>query len=612
MVQPLQAGGGRLWRAVRRIRNWSLTAALGVSLVLGGVLAQSSLATAQPFGPASDPGFFPATGYRITSPAMLDYFQQHGGVRTFGYPISSEFPLLGQRVQMFQRSMLQLAADGTVSPAGLLAPDVLPVTHIDGLSIPPVDPDVVAAAPLPTDPEYPSRALGFVNFYVPDEWNGLAVNFQSTFLNTVTCADAFGSEPCDPTLLPGLALEVWGLPTSLPTSDPLNPDFVYQRFERGIMHFSRPTGLTQGLLIGDWLKRIMLGLDLSPDVTVEARASRFFAQYAPTRPLALDRPAELPDTSLAQAFRAETLMAAGQTQAEPTSTATLAAGAAATATSAAQTVTALATQIALQNQTQFITATALALTATAQTLQTPVLTPTPSGSVVSDIPVINAGCLGDEQMWFVPRKANVGEHVQISVTSQRHHDIRALQLGGPVDPGVPIERIGPLGFVWTWTIVPTIEGFYQWTFFADGLRPCITSGFNTFPPFGATLTPTATGQPTNTPGPTSTPTPTVVPAPTITTATSSGTCGSVVSVVGTNFGSPPSTVGTNVQLLGGPSGSGTPKLLNLIGGSNTQLTATLPSNGLVAGGGYALVVSNNGGASNTVPFTVSGTPGTTC
>jgi hypothetical protein len=607
MVQPLQAGGGRLWRAVRRIRNWSLTAALGVSLVLGGVLAQSSLATAQPFGPALDPGFFPATGYRITSPAILDYFQQRGGVRTFGYPISNEFPLLGQRVQMFQRNVLQLAADGTVSPADLLTPDVLPVTHIDGLSVPAVDPDVVAAAPLPTDPDYASRALAFINVYVPDEWNGLAVNFQSTYLNTVTCADAFGSEACDPSLLPGFALEVWGLPTTLPMSDPLNPDFVYQRFQRGIMHFSRATGATQGLLIGDWLKRIMIGVDLSPDLSVEARGSRYFAQYAPSRPLALDRPAELPDTSLAQAFRADTLMAAGQSQPEPT----LPTGVAATATAVALTATAIsATQVALQNQTTFITATALALTATSLALQqTAVATPTPSGAVASDIPVINAGCLGDEQMWFVPRKANVGVHVQISVTSQRHHDIRFLLLAGPLDAGVPVERIGPLGFVWTWTIVPTIEGFYQWTFFADGLRPCITSGFNTFPPFGATETPTPTGEPTNTPGPTATPSPTPEPIPIVDTATQSGTCGSVVTIIGRNFGSPPSSLGTNVQLIAGPPNSGTPKLLTLLGGSNGQLTATLPSNGLTAGSGYFLVVSNSGGGlsdPSKAPFTVTG------
>src|ERR671938_1782525 len=116
MVQPLQARGSRLWRAVRRVRNWPLTAALGVSLVLGGVLAQSSLATAQPAGPALDPGFFPATGYRISSPAILDYFQHRGGVRTFGYPISNEFPLLGRRAQMFQRQLLELAPHGNLSP----------------------------------------------------------------------------------------------------------------------------------------------------------------------------------------------------------------------------------------------------------------------------------------------------------------------------------------------------------------------------------------------------------------------------------------------------------------------------------------------------------------
>src|SRR5205807_5811755 len=137
-------------------------------------------------------------------------------------------------------------------------------------------------------------------------WNGLPVNFQSTFLDTVTCADAFGADACDPSALATSAMELWGLPTSLPTSDPLNADFVYQRFQRGIMHFSRATGRTQGLLVGDWLKRIMIGVDLSPGLSDEARGSRFFAQYAPSRPLALDRPADLPDTSLAQAFRADT------------------------------------------------------------------------------------------------------------------------------------------------------------------------------------------------------------------------------------------------------------------------------------------------------------------
>jgi len=182
-----------------------------------------------------------------------------------------------------------------------------------------------------------------------------------------------------------------------------------------------------------------------------------------------------------------------------------------------------------------------------------------------------------------------------------------MALGGPLDPGPVTEHVGPLGFIWTWTVLPNVEGFYQWTFYADGLRPCITSCFNAFAPVGATSTPTNTPLPTSTTGPTATPTNTVVPVPSLTTASSSGTCGSVVTVVGSNFGSPPSAVGTNVQLLGGPANAGTPKLLNLIGGSNTQVTATLPSSGLVAGS-YSLIISNNGGASNTAPFTVT----TTC
>src|ERR1700738_1350694 len=121
-----------LWRALKHVRRWSPSLALGVSLVLGGVLGHASLVTAQPASPTLDPGFFPATGYRIGSPEMLSYFEHRGGVRTFGYPVSNEFPLLGQRVQIFQRQMLQLAADGTVSTANILDPDVLPITTIDG------------------------------------------------------------------------------------------------------------------------------------------------------------------------------------------------------------------------------------------------------------------------------------------------------------------------------------------------------------------------------------------------------------------------------------------------------------------------------------------------
>ena len=598
---PLQAGGSRLWRAIRGSKRGPLSSALAITLILAAVLGQSSMATAQQTTPLNqDPAFFPATGYRVNSPAVLDYFQRHGGARTFGYPVSSEFPLLGQRVQLFQRALLQVDADSNVQPLDILSSDILPITHIDGLSLPAVDPDIVASAPSPDAPDYPTQALAFINVFVPDSWNGQPVNFQTTFLNTVTCEDAFGSDPCDPTQLPAMDLEMWGLPTSQPTSDPLNSDFVYQRFQRGIMHFSRTSGLTQGLLLGDWLKRVMVGVDLSPDLNPEVRQSRFFAQYAPSRPLALDRPTDLPDTSLAQAFRSDSLTAAGQgiAQAEPT----LPTNVAQTATSVALTSTAVAaTQVAQIGQQNLLTATALALTATASTInQQMTPTSTPVG-VVSNIPVVNIGCLGDEQMWFVPRKPNVGVHVQVSVTSQRHHDARSMALGGPLDPGPVVEHTGPLGFIWTWTIVPNVEDFYQWTFYADGLRPCITSGFNASAPLGATPTATITPVPTNTPG-TATPTPTSTPPPTpvITSAAPTTTpCGGLITIFGHGFGSPPSSNGTQI-LFAGSEGT-VPASPN--GGSDTSMSVTVPHG--VNSGSHTVQVVNNGGVSNTITINVT-------
>jgi IPT/TIG domain len=595
---PLRAGGSRLWRAVRRLRDWSLTIALSVSLLLGGVLGRSSLVTAQPLGPGTDPAFFPATGYRISSPAIFDYFEHHGAVRTFGYPVSSEFPLLGRRVQIFQRHMLEIAPDGTVNAVSVLDPEILPITRIDGLRLPAADPDLLGAAPPSSSPEFLTQALSFVSVYVPDEWNGQPVNFQSTFLSTVSCADAFGTDPCNETLLPGYALEIWGLPTSLPTSDPINGDFVYQRFQKGIMHYSRVTGLTQGLLIGDWLKRIMVGVELSPDIGLEVRGTRFFAQYAPSRPLALDRPAELPDTSLAQAFRADTLTAAGQMMPEPT----LPPSVAQTATAVALTATAITgTQAAIQ-------ATQVALTATASAgMATPTATP---GAAVSDVPVVNVGCLGDEQMWFVPRRPNIGVHVEISVTSRRHHDARAMRLAGPLDSGTVTERLGPLGFVWTWTVVPAVEAFHDWTFFADGLRPCITSGFNAYAPLGATPTPTITPVPSNTPGATSTPT--SQPAPNATGFTSAqanppgGTCGDPIIIVGNDFGAPPSgqQVPTNGRVLFGGRDA------TIVSWNNSNITIFPP--GSTSSGVYTMIVANSGGSSRVPGAYTLTAPGNAC
>jgi hypothetical protein len=230
-------------------------------------------------------------------------------------------------------------------------------------------------------------------------------------------------------------------------------------------------------------------------------------------------------------------------------------------------------------------------------------TPT-AAAVVSNIPVVNLGCLGDEQMWFVPRKPNVGLRTSIIVTSQRHHDVRALTLSGPLEPGPVTERVGPLGFIWTWVVVPTVLDFHQWTFYADGFRSCITSGFNAYAPLGATPTPTITPVASNTPGATATATPTVIAAPTITDVTpSTGLgCSSIVSVRGSNFGSPPSTFGTTVYLI---NGSRNTTLQQFGTGSSTQIRVQMPSSSVTAGVASFVQVSNSGGDSALFPVTFS-------
>src|SRR5688500_12241330 len=186
-------------RAAQHIVNGSLVLALGVALIVGVLLGRSSLVAAQSLGQGTDPTVFPATGYRITSPAIFDYFQQRGGVRTFGFPVSNDFPLLGHRIQIFQRQVLEFRQDGTVTTVNILEPDVLPSSRIDGLTLPAVDLELLANAPHIDSPDYVSQGLAFVNAYVPDQWEGAQVNYLSTYLNTVTCADAFGPDPaaCD-------------------------------------------------------------------------------------------------------------------------------------------------------------------------------------------------------------------------------------------------------------------------------------------------------------------------------------------------------------------------------------------------------------------------------
>ena len=96
---------------------------------------------------------------------------------------------------------------------------------LDGLTIPAVDPALVFVAPTPDQPNYAARLQAFLSVTVPDVWNGQPVDFLSTLNDS-------GEDALGP-------------PTSMP--DPHNPQFVYQRFQNGLLFFNAAEGTTSVL-----------------------------------------------------------------------------------------------------------------------------------------------------------------------------------------------------------------------------------------------------------------------------------------------------------------------------------------------------------------------------
>src|SRR5688572_28649073 len=120
----------------------------------------------------------------------------------------------------FVDSRLRLAILSLVLLAAASAPGMaLAEEGGDGLTVPAADPAVVFLAPRPDQPNYAMRVQLFVEAVVPEP-------FKSTF-NTTGGADA------------------WGLPISLPSPDPNNPEFVYQRFENGVLFYNATEGTTE-------------------------------------------------------------------------------------------------------------------------------------------------------------------------------------------------------------------------------------------------------------------------------------------------------------------------------------------------------------------------------
>ncbi len=259
-------------------------------------------ATSQPQASSSaDPRFFAQTNFRIDSDAFWDFFQKRGGVRTFGFPVSRAFTFFGCQTQFFQRLAMQQCGNGGVGTLNVLDDGLLPYNHFHGSTVPQADPQLISAAPLPSDPDYAAKAIDFVRANTPETFDGEPVKFLTTFNNTVGLADAFPQGNGDPGLLPLLNLQLWGLPTSAPAMDPNNHDFIYQRFQRGVMHYDKGCQCTQALLLTDYLKSLLTGNLLPDDLAAQAASS----------PLLRAVPAhhELHATTFGDAFTVETPVA---------------------------------------------------------------------------------------------------------------------------------------------------------------------------------------------------------------------------------------------------------------------------------------------------------------
>src|SRR5947209_8226073 len=271
--------------------------ALSAALLAIALLAPTPIAGAQ-----TDERFYSQTGYRIDADAFWNFFQQRGGVRTFGYPVSRTFTLDGFQVQIFQREVMQLQPDGGVQTLNLLDPGLMPYTSINGSTFPAPDPAVEAATPPVSDPNYNADIQTFITNNAPNTFGGQSVNFGNTFSSTVTQQD---SPDASASLLPGFDLQIWGAPTSQPAYDPNNHQFIYQRFQRGIMMFDQSCGCTQGLLLADYFKSILTGWNLPPDLQQEAQNSRYYLQYSPIQAQWLNSPTNLPASDLTNAFVTE-------------------------------------------------------------------------------------------------------------------------------------------------------------------------------------------------------------------------------------------------------------------------------------------------------------------
>src|SRR5689334_2046136 len=117
------------WRETavrRRITRVALCVAACALLLVSGQLAPATSAATAPPTPAE--AYSSKTGYGVTDLAIWSFVQQHGGLGTIGLPISNAFTLQGSKTQIFERSVIQVAPNGSASVLPLATPEILPLS----------------------------------------------------------------------------------------------------------------------------------------------------------------------------------------------------------------------------------------------------------------------------------------------------------------------------------------------------------------------------------------------------------------------------------------------------------------------------------------------------
>jgi hypothetical protein len=229
-----------------------------------------------------DDRYFSQTGFRIDNDEIWNFFQQYGAVETFGYPTSRMMTFLGCPVQMFQRQIIQVCQGQGAALINMLDPEIFPYTTVNGSTFPSPDTTLKNNTPQVGSPTYATDIATFVQQNVPNTFSGQSVNFQQHF-------NATGG------------LTIWGAPISQPAPDPANPNFIYQRFQRGIMHYIGGIG-TESILLADYFKAILMGQNVPADLQSQSQESKYYAQYCPGQAQWLCRPNDLPATDLTFAF----------------------------------------------------------------------------------------------------------------------------------------------------------------------------------------------------------------------------------------------------------------------------------------------------------------------